>query len=381
LFQATVVSLGVFPVYRIAMDLFGDPRKAAFFAYAFLLYPGLGYVLQFDFHPEVLTIPLLLWAYYFYRKERPLPLAACLALALTCREEIGLVVLTWGLCVIAFDRKPRWGIPLFLAGSVYSVSVVFFAIPYFSGAEQTRFVNRYEHLGPDAGSITRFVAFHPLEALRLSYDGQKVQNLFGHFLPYGFTSFFGFSVLPVYLPTSFLSYFSSSVYQSSIKTHYGSAMFPFLLIGSMLGVRWILAQSSGRRGGATAKVLFSLLFVLVFVTGLRPYLIPLRDRPFTPRIEPALLAELKSRISEKDSLSVTNVPGSHFSQRKTLVHFPTVEFRGEAVDKILIFFGDRLIREEREQTDRFIAGLVGEKGYSPVIQTDSVLLLGRGGNP
>ena len=381
LFQVVIVSSGVIPTYHIAMNLLKDPKKATFFAYAFFLYPGLGYVLQFDFHPVVLSIPLMLWAYLFYLRERPFPLAVCLALSLSCKEEIGLVVLTWGLCVWFLDRRPRWGAPLFLVGSVYSILVLFFIIPYFAGADQTRFVNRYEHLGQDLFSIARFIAFHPVEAIRLSFEGQKIQNLLGHFLPYGFTSFLGYTVLPVCLPTGLLSFFSLSVYQSSIKTHYGASMYPFLLVGSILGVRLFLNKLPVHAKFPPARILFSLLFILVFITGMRPYLIPLRDHPFTPRIEPTLLADLKSRISEQDSLSITNVPGSHFSQRKNLVHFPTTQIQGKDVDKILVYFEDRLIKGSWEHTDQIISKLIAKRGYRQILKTDSILLLEKTGNP
>ena len=62
-FQSLVLGLSAFPLYILARRKFDSPVMGLAAAFCFLAYPPLGFLNRFDFHAEVLGIPLLIAAY------------------------------------------------------------------------------------------------------------------------------------------------------------------------------------------------------------------------------------------------------------------------------------------------------------------------------
>ena len=63
IFQSVCLGLGGIPVFRLARRAFLSPLAGLAFALAYYLYPAVGYINRFDFHFEVVVIPLLLAAW------------------------------------------------------------------------------------------------------------------------------------------------------------------------------------------------------------------------------------------------------------------------------------------------------------------------------
>jgi len=70
LLQVISVGVTVFPIYGIAVSLIGDKRIAVIISGSFLCYfPSAG-ILWFDVHFQAFFVPLFVFAYYFYLKQR-----------------------------------------------------------------------------------------------------------------------------------------------------------------------------------------------------------------------------------------------------------------------------------------------------------------------
>src|SRR6185503_4331521 len=103
----------------------------------YLLYPALGYVNLFEFHPEALSTAPLLAAFYFVRAGRTGAALAFAALALLGREDVAFVVLGLALYA-AFQRQLKRGaLVAGLAGLAIASLALTFAVlrPRWAGPE------------------------------------------------------------------------------------------------------------------------------------------------------------------------------------------------------------------------------------------------------
>jgi uncharacterized membrane protein len=78
----------VIPIWLIAARRLRNPWWGVLFAGLFLAYPPLIAALTDDFHPETLSVTILLWAFYFLTIRRYRALLICLGLALLCKETM-----------------------------------------------------------------------------------------------------------------------------------------------------------------------------------------------------------------------------------------------------------------------------------------------------
>ena len=103
--QNVALAAAAWPLYRLARRELGHAGVAVALAAAWLLQPALGYVALFEFHPETLAVPALLFAVEALRAGRMRALAAWAAFALLTREDVALVVLA--LAAYALLMRPR----------------------------------------------------------------------------------------------------------------------------------------------------------------------------------------------------------------------------------------------------------------------------------
>lgn len=102
IFQTIVMALGAVPVWLITLHLLGNRWIALAPAAAFLLYPSLGWINWWHFHPDALAITPLLFSWYFMLARRWALFAFCIALSLSAKEDVAIAVAAMGV-IIAFS--------------------------------------------------------------------------------------------------------------------------------------------------------------------------------------------------------------------------------------------------------------------------------------
>ncbi len=157
------------------------------FAIAYLLFPLIGFVNRFDFHPVVFSIPLFLLAYDLLEIDHPLWATFFIFLALTLREDVGFTVFAFGLYVLFFMKQRALGLTWAIVGLTWSLTAIFIVIPYFRGGASDT-MGRYAWLGRTpstcCGPFSRGQA-SILKHLLVPYRRQLLLRLL---LPLGFLS-------------------------------------------------------------------------------------------------------------------------------------------------------------------------------------------------
>lgn len=99
--QSVVMTLGAWPIYRLAGRRLGNDWMGAVLALVYLLFPGLEAANIYDFHAVALAPPFLALAFWSLEEERYGRFVAWGLLAMACKEEIPLIIALMGLWLLA----------------------------------------------------------------------------------------------------------------------------------------------------------------------------------------------------------------------------------------------------------------------------------------
>lgn len=298
--QAFSAAACVFPLARIVRRSGQSPVWAVLYCLMFVLYLPVRNSVRFDFHPEVVAMPLLFWAFVFLQEKRVRLASLFLMLALMAKENIATVAFAFGLyACIKKEKQPGFGIFWMTASIVYFFVVIHFWIPRLSGAPYFYLDGNFiEWL---RGGWQPFSA-HIFRSSTFSY----LVKIYG---PLAFTSFLAPAPFLLTLPTLMQNLLSRSETSRSIFFQYTATLTPFVFISSVIFVAKI---RSCRKYWA-----YLLLLTSVLTSG-TPEVYSMRRMwiaitPHTKRV-----AEILRTIPSSFSLRTHEFYAPHAANRKEL---------------------------------------------------------------
>ena len=158
--QSLALALGALPTWYLAIQAGLKESQAMAIATAYLLYPVVYNANLFDFHPEVIAVPLLLSAVLAARLENIAWFCVCIILTLGCKAVLSLTVVAMGIWLMLFEKKRLCGLLAIILGSAWFIIATKLIIPAFSGAEAAA-VGRYSYLGNSVFEIAKNLIFQP----------------------------------------------------------------------------------------------------------------------------------------------------------------------------------------------------------------------------
>lgn len=132
--QAVSLALGALPTWHLARQAGLKGPEAHAIAVAYLLYPLIFNLNLFDFHPEVIALPLLLTAILTARANQIGWFSVCIVIILGCRDALSLTVAAMGVWFVFFERRRVCGAIAFLAGLVWFILATQVIIPHYQPA-------------------------------------------------------------------------------------------------------------------------------------------------------------------------------------------------------------------------------------------------------
>jgi uncharacterized membrane protein len=250
LVQTLALAVGAFPLYLAVKEDLGE-RIGALFAGLYLLYSPLGYVANFDFHPPALAVPLLLFAYLYYRRERYSLFVAFLVLSTICSENVSPVVFMFGFLALVDRRSPRWSLFPLLFGGIYFAVGVGLVIPYFNPGIKKDWL-LYAHIGRGLTGIVGGMLRHPLKTLHFLFSPGNLLFLLQLLGPLCFLSLLDLRKLSPALPAFLVNMLSIKPQMHTIQYHYTALLVPFLILSAAGGYAVLYRRWKGR--GARALV-------------------------------------------------------------------------------------------------------------------------------
>lgn len=238
LFQVAGAALALWPLYLLCRTAL--PRWWAFaVCAAFAFHPLVHALLAFEFHGLVFALPLLLAAIVAYERKRFSLWILWSMLALLIREDMGLVLVGWGVLALWERRPARWIMTPMVLGGLWLLLGM--AVTQLINHEQYKFLAYYGWLGSTAAEAAQQVLAQPWTVV---LHLVQPQNLL--FLAVLALLFAGLPLLrlrrlvPVALYGLALLLTSFGGSDVTLRSHYMAVLLPFLFwaaVGALADIR------------------------------------------------------------------------------------------------------------------------------------------------
>lgn len=144
--QATALALGALPTWHLARQAGLKETQALAMVVVYLLHPVIFNVNLFEFHPEVMAVPVLLGVVLAARLGKIWWFCLGVIFILGCKAVLSLTVAAMGFWLLVFEKRRVCGAFAIVAGLVWFIIASQVIIPMFS-SDEVAAVSRYSYLG------------------------------------------------------------------------------------------------------------------------------------------------------------------------------------------------------------------------------------------
>lgn len=246
--QAIALSMGALPTYHLAQQAGLKNGQAMGIASAYLLHPIIFNLNLFDFHPEVIALPLILTAILTARRNQVGWFVLCLILILGCRDALSLTVFAMGFWLWLFEKRLKCGAIALILGGGWFLFATQVLIPSFPPGGVIS-VARFDYLGSSVGEIVLNLFLKPNLVLFALFTLPNLQYLCLLFLPviWGL-SWQHLAPLIVIIPTLLLNLLSTLETQKDLLHQYSLPALPFLMVAIIAALADGKGLVQSRRG-------------------------------------------------------------------------------------------------------------------------------------
>jgi uncharacterized membrane protein len=327
--QTVIIALGAWPVYLLAQEKLQSEFGGIVFAAAYLLSPALEAANLYDFHAVSLAPTFLLWAFYFLEKKKNLWFIVLSILAMSCKEEMSLLIGMLSLYALLLRNRKKLGVAMIAVAAIWFYAAVYIVIPWANPQGRSQYLAYYEDWGDNPFEIA--LTMIRQRAWWLIFNKGNLDYLLRLLLPLAFLPLLYLPILLIALPSFAINLLSGNMLMHRPEMfHYAGPIVPFAVLAALWGAGF-LVQRLGRRSPGGSRSLSYLLSCLVLACSLGYH----RYRGFSPlsvRFRWPVVTEhhhlaqqLIDRIPPTASVSAQLNLNPHVSQREKLYIFPTIE--------------------------------------------------------
>ena len=342
--QLAVIATSAYALYRIAQD----SCKNYFYSYAilfsYLLFFGVQYAIDFDFHANVFTAAFLAWMFWAFHFKKPIAYWIFFALTLMTREDAPLFAFLFGLYVLLFrGKKARiQGTITLLLAAAYFFAVIYYLMPMWQERGVPLAYFDIDTPSKTPLSIAWAIIGSPITILQNMVDTSvKVRTL--HNLPasFGYLSLFSPLTYLMAAPNLLARFLSGEPQRWGMKLHYSASLVSILSYGAILGtvflsrishniiaLRWNIKKRQVRLW--TSSLAAILLFAGTYMVSMRDVDLPIHvlDADRYPiflaydRQAADVARSLAKLTPQEDSVATISAFVPMFSSRNEIYNFP-----------------------------------------------------------
>lgn len=315
--QSIALGLGAIPLFWIAQRELRNKWLQVGLVVVYFLYPALGFINLFDFHPVAFCVPALLLAYWALQERQPVLFWSMILLSLATKEELVVPVAAFGIYCLF---RPQWrkiGVWLLVISAVWAFFCFAVIVPYYNEGRPYRFFDAWYYLMPWHSQGTGGDGMARLSDLFSIDAAYFVLHLF---LPLGFLFVLEPGLLAVSLPSLGYLLLSSRVNFHRVGHQYPAVLIPWLFLATVYGLakleRWPRMRPKMGRW-------LPLVLLLVGTLGANLKFNPLYfhwrsgDFEFPPYY--AQVNEAMAQIPRDAGVATINAFGPHLIHRRYLI--------------------------------------------------------------
>lgn len=314
-------ALGAVPVYLIARERLGSRWVPVALAATYLLHPSLQVFAWESFHPDVMAMTPLLFAWWFALRKRWGWFALALVYAVSWKEDAALYVAALGV-VLLLMRLGRWRVGLLTAGAgaAWFLFVNRWLIPTAASSDQAFYDTFFGELGSGPFEIVRNMVTNPTLVTRRALAPDAITYYWELFAPYALVPLAAPIVLLAAAPQLLVNILSVHGFTRESGFHYSALPLTAMTIAMAEAVA-LLRRVHWQRAAAGVVLFASLAGSIAW--GLSP--IGTRyDDGWWPLEEDrqAVKAEAVASVREGDRVTATYQFVPHLSHRDEIYDWP-----------------------------------------------------------
>jgi uncharacterized membrane protein len=386
--QSVAVAVAAWPVYRFAERRLGA-RGGAAAALAYLLYPNLGHVASYEFHPGTLALWPLCAALDALDRRKPRAVAAWSAAALACRASLGLQTAVIGALALRQEgsdrRARRVALATAIGSAVYVALWTFWLQPRFAGGAGGSADLHYGHWGGSPLGVVPALFRDPLRVAAHFVAIERLRYPLLVLLPLGLLPLAAPRYLLVALPPLALNLLSQFPTASTLYSHYLTPAVPGLVFAAVEGLctvraRWAADPRARRLGPWVLAATGALASV---AAGGLPWSLDFVRSDF--HADAATLSRRKALASIPEAASV-QAPDPllpHLAQREQVSRVPPPDRHAEFV-VLDVSHRRRFAQREdllRTLEEPLVRSWLARDDYGVASADDALLVLRRGLSP
>ena len=238
--QPVIIFSGLIPLYLLAKHMRLSQNAAMFILAAFSLYAALSTGCFYDIHENCFLVPFLIWMFYFFEKDRKIPLFVCMVLVLLVKEDAFIYIVFFALYVIISRKKFVTGGALLALSVAYLLLASHLLNKYGLGIMSSRYNNLSESGSLIDAVKTLFInPGYAISQLLETKDSDfgKIYYIASLFCPLLFIPFISrdFTRLTLLLPI-FINLLTKYPYQYNIIYQYTFGICAFLFYLTLLNL-------------------------------------------------------------------------------------------------------------------------------------------------
>lgn len=388
--QALCVALALVPLARLAARRLRTPLAALVCALAFVLYPTVGILATYEFHPSALALLPFALALDALDQQRLRSALVALGLAALCREDAALTAGFVGLAM-ALDRRGdrahrRAGLAVFAAGLAWFVTYFFVVAPKYlprHGSLEAHF----SQFGTTPKAILSRLVSEPLSVLRHFATPVRLLYLPRLVAPLAFLPLFSPRVLIPIVVAVGINLLSSFPSAPQVSSHYATLVVPFVFVAAVYALESLVSRLATPRTRNRALALAALLVTIAsLVSQHRAGFSPL-SRRWNPAVfhDDARARDLRALLAlvpPRASIAAPDYVLPHVAERAVLQRMPprlTVDWALVPTTHRARFTGSQDLWRSSEET--LSRNYLADPSTGLVAATDTHLLFLRGFDP
>ncbi len=365
--QAAVIALGIIPLFLLARHKGLSNKFIALFSVAYAFSPVLICGIGYDMHENCFLVPLLLWMFYFFEKEKyPLMYIFGLGVCLI-KEDAALFVVFFGIYLFFSRKKYLHGVLLAVLGAAYFGAAVMLINKFGDGVLTSRFDNyMYENEG--LLGMVKIIITNPAYVFTQTLSQEKIVYLLKILLPMGFLPLATRRVSSyiLLLPLMLINLMTTYTYQFNIDFQYS--------FGAAACLLYLAVINAPQLKGRTLRYMACLAAaasLILFCSTAGDRLAYLYDRYQSDQQEFAVLNDALESIPEEASVKASTFFVPHIADRKEIYEITSLN----ETDFAVFDLRPSLINETTQLREQYLAA-----GYTVELEADGYIVIMKNPN-